>query len=64
MREYIITLHPDEMGGYWTEVPALPGCGSQGETIEGAIERLKMLLKGCWKLCKLMEGQYLNIETL
>jgi predicted RNase H-like HicB family nuclease len=41
MREYTVILHPDETGDYWTEVPALPGCGSQGETLEEAIEMTK-----------------------
>ncbi|MDR1145360.1 MAG: type II toxin-antitoxin system HicB family antitoxin [Verrucomicrobiales bacterium] len=26
--------HPAEEGGFWAEVPALPGCMTQGETIE------------------------------
>ena len=25
-------IHPAEEGGFWAEVPALPGCVSQGET--------------------------------
>jgi len=41
LREYTIILHPDETGGYWTEVPALPGCMSQGDTVEEAIEMSK-----------------------
>jgi predicted RNase H-like HicB family nuclease len=35
--EYTVLIHPAEEGGYWTEVPALPGCLSQGETIEEAM---------------------------
>jgi antitoxin HicB len=27
---------PDE-GGYWVKVPALPGCVTQGETVEEAL---------------------------
>jgi len=27
-------IHEAEQGGYWAEVPALPGCMTQGETIE------------------------------
>ena len=27
-------IHPAEEGGYWAEVPALPGCMTQGETEE------------------------------
>ena len=37
-REYTIILHPDpEEGGYTVTVPALPGCVTQGETLEEAI---------------------------
>ncbi len=46
MREYVVIVHPDETGGYWTEVPVLPGCGSQGETIEEAIEMTKDAIEG------------------
>ncbi len=46
MREYVVVVHPDETGGYWTEVPALPGCGSQGETVEEAIEMTKDAIEG------------------
>ena len=39
---YTIILHPDiEEGGYTVTVPALPGCVTQGETIEEAIANLK-----------------------
>ncbi len=44
--EYIIIVHPDETGGFWTEVPALPGCGSQGETIDHAVEMTKDAIEG------------------
>ena len=27
-----VIIHPAEEGGFWAEVPALPGCVSQGET--------------------------------
>jgi len=32
--KYTIVIHEDVNGGYWAEVPALPGCISQGETLE------------------------------
>lgn len=43
MREYqyTIILHPDEEGGYTVTVPSLPGCVTQGETIEEAIAMAK-----------------------
>ncbi|MEM8955588.1 MAG: type II toxin-antitoxin system HicB family antitoxin [Verrucomicrobiota bacterium] len=27
-------IHEAEEGGYWAEVPALPGCMTQGESLE------------------------------
>ncbi len=32
--KYKVIIHEAEEGGYWAEVPSLPGCFSQGETFE------------------------------
>lgn len=46
-RSYKVILHPDlEDGGYWVECPALPGCASQGETVEEALEMAKDAIAG------------------
>jgi predicted RNase H-like HicB family nuclease len=34
-------IHQAEEGGFWAEVPALPGCSTQGESIEELKENLK-----------------------
>jgi len=39
--ELDIILEPQEEGGYTVYVPSLPGCVSQGETKEEAIENIK-----------------------
>ena len=39
-------VHPAEEGGYWAEVPALPGCITEGETIEEVIINLKDAMVG------------------
>jgi predicted RNase H-like HicB family nuclease len=39
--EYTILIYQAEEGGFWAEVPALPNCYSQGETIEETIENTK-----------------------
>jgi predicted RNase H-like HicB family nuclease len=39
--KYTILIHKAEEGGFWAEVPALPGCFSQGETIEKTIANTK-----------------------
>ena len=33
-------IHQEEGGGYWAEVPALPGCATQGETMEELLTNL------------------------
>jgi len=40
--KYIVLVHEDlESGGYWGECPELPGCFSQGETIDELMEHIK-----------------------
>jgi len=39
--EYTVIVHKAEEGGYWVEVPALPGCFSQGETVEEALKNVR-----------------------
>ncbi|AEB67206.1 MULTISPECIES: type II toxin-antitoxin system HicB family antitoxin [Methanothrix] len=39
--EYTILIHQAEEGGFWSEVPALPGCYSQGETIDQTLQNTK-----------------------
>ena len=36
-----VVVHPAEEGGYWAEVPALPGCVSQGRDQKEALENVK-----------------------
>ncbi len=36
-----VIVHKAEEGGYWAEVPALPGCLTQGETMEEIRENLR-----------------------
>ena len=39
--KYRVLIEPDEDGVFVAEVPALPGCVSQGQTREQAIENIK-----------------------
>ncbi len=46
-KAYEVNLHPDpEDGGFWVECSALPGCSSQGDTVEEALEMIKDAIKG------------------
>ena len=40
-------VHQAEEGGYWAEVPALPGCATQGETFEELLRNLQEAVEGC-----------------
>jgi predicted RNase H-like HicB family nuclease len=40
-------VHEAEEGGYWAEVPAIPGCATQGETMEELIVNLHEAVEGC-----------------
>ena len=34
MRTYNVIVHPAEEGGYWAEVPDLPGCATEADTLD------------------------------
>lgn len=42
-----VVVHEAEEGGFWGEVPAIPGCASQGETIEELMANLHEAIEGC-----------------
>lgn len=39
-------IHAAEEGGYWAEVPALPGCITEGDTMEEVMTNLKDAIEG------------------
>ena len=41
-----VVVHAEESGGYWAEVPSLPGCGSQGESIPELMARIREPIEG------------------
>ncbi len=38
---YAAIVHEEEQGGYWAEVPDLPGCFTQGDTMRELEENLQ-----------------------
>jgi predicted RNase H-like HicB family nuclease len=42
-----VVVHQAEEGGYWAEVPAIPGCATQGETFEDLLKNLYEAVEGC-----------------
>ena len=45
--KFKVIVHNAEEGGYWAEVPAIPGCATQGETFEELLENLYEAIEGC-----------------
>jgi predicted RNase H-like HicB family nuclease len=45
---YTVRIHPaeDDEGGFWAEVPALPGCNTQGETYEQTVVHARQAIEG------------------
>ena len=46
--EITAIVHEAEEGGYWAEVPALPGCATQGDTIDELVANLCEATEGCF----------------
>ena len=42
-----VIVHEAEEGGYWAEVPAIPGCATQGDTFEELLSNLYEAVEGC-----------------
>ncbi|MBK5290866.1 MAG: type II toxin-antitoxin system HicB family antitoxin [Acidobacteriia bacterium] len=40
-------VHKAEEGGYWAEVPCIPGCATQGKTMEELRANLREAIEGC-----------------
>ena len=42
-----VVIHEAEEGGYWAEVPLIPGCATQGDTFEELLENIYEAIEGC-----------------
>jgi predicted RNase H-like HicB family nuclease len=42
-----VVVHEAEEGGYWAEVPAIPGCATQGDTLEELMKNVREAVEGC-----------------
>ena len=40
-------IHEAEEGGYWAEVPSIPGCATQGDSMEELLSNLREAVEGC-----------------
>ncbi len=42
-----VVVHEAEEGGYWAEIPSIPGCATQGETFEELLSNIYEAVEGC-----------------
>jgi len=42
-----VIMHKAKEGGYWAEVPSIPGCATQGDTMEDLIQNIYEAVEGC-----------------
>lgn len=52
MTKYAVVIHEEPEGGYWAEVPALPGCYSQGETVDEIMSNIREAIEGVLEVMK------------
>ena len=62
LMKFTITLNRDEDGVWVAECPSIPGCISQGNTREEAVENIKDAIKNCL-IVRAERGMPLTIET-
>lgn len=60
--KYTVIFEPAEEGGYVVSVPALPGCLTEGDTFEEAVDMIKDAMKGYLAVLK-KEGLEIPQET-
>lgn len=42
-----VVVHEAEEGGFWAEVPAIPGCATQGETVDELMSNVRDAVEAC-----------------
>jgi predicted RNase H-like HicB family nuclease len=42
-----VIIHKAKEGGYWAEVPSVPGCATQAETIEELLKNVREAVEAC-----------------
>lgn len=42
-----VVVHEAAEGGYWAEVPAIPGCATQGDTMEELMANVREAIEAC-----------------
>ena len=52
VQKYAVVIHKDPEGGFWAEVPALPGCYSQGESVDELKHNIREAITGALEVLR------------
>ncbi len=58
-----VVVHEAEEGGYWAEVPAIPGCATQGDTFDELMNNIHEAIEGCLSI-ELQPSNYSEKSTI
>lgn len=61
LQHFTVVIEPDERGGYYALCPTLPGCYSQGETLEETKRNIREAIQ-CHLESLLKDGEPLPLE--
>ena len=42
-----VIVHEADEGGYWAEIPSIPGCATQGDTFDELLSNIYEAVEGC-----------------
>ena len=45
--KFKVIIHDAEEGGYWAQVPAIPGCATQAETMDELMKNVQEAIEAC-----------------
>jgi predicted RNase H-like HicB family nuclease len=57
VQNYAVVIHEGPEGGFWGEVPAVPGCYSQGETLDELMDNIREAIAGVLEVLREQGGQ-------
>lgn len=42
-----VIVHEADEGGYWAEIPSIPGCATQGDSFDELLSNIYEAVEGC-----------------
>ena len=52
-----VMIHEADEGGFWAEVPFIPGCATQGDSFEELLSNLREAVEGCLSIAVIEESE-------